>query len=48
MTELDKKSLENAKRLFSSKQIDNIEVGTVKGVNVKNFCRFLTKKYVGF
>ena len=32
MTELDKKSLENAKRLFSSKQIDNIEVGTVKGL----------------
>ena len=32
MTELDKKSLENAKGLFSSKQIDNIEVGTVKGL----------------
>ena len=32
MTELDKKSLENAKRLFSSKQIDNIEVGIVEGL----------------
>jgi len=32
MNDLDKKSLENAKKLFSSNDIDNIEVGTVKGL----------------
>lgn len=32
MTNIDKKSLEKAKNLFSSKDIDNIEVGTVKGL----------------
>lgn len=32
MTEIDKKSLENAKNLFLSGNIDNIEVGITKGL----------------
>jgi len=32
MNEIDKKSLENAKKLFSSNEIDNIEIGTTKGL----------------
>lgn len=32
MNEIDKKSLENAKKLFTSKEIDTIEIGTVKGL----------------
>lgn len=32
MNEIDRKSLEKAKELFSSKKIDEIEVGTVKGL----------------
>ncbi len=32
MNEVDSKSLENAKRLFASNEINNIEVGTIKGL----------------
>ena len=32
MNEIDKKSLENAKKLFSSNDINNIEIGTTKGL----------------
>lgn len=32
MNEIDKKSLENAKKLFSCNEIDNIEIGTTKGL----------------
>ena len=30
MNEIDKKSLENAKKIFSSGAIDNVEIGTTK------------------
>lgn len=32
MNDIDKKSLENAKKLFSNNDIDNIEIGTTKGL----------------
>lgn len=32
MKEIDRLSLENAKKLFSSKEINNIEIGTTKGL----------------
>lgn len=32
MNEIDSKSLENAKRLFTSNEINNIEVGTIMGL----------------
>lgn len=32
MNEIDKKSLENAKKLFSSEDINSIEIGTTKGL----------------
>lgn len=32
MNEIDKKSLENAKKLFSSGDINNVEIGTTKGL----------------
>ena len=32
MNEIDKKSLENAKKLFSSGDINHIEIGTTKGL----------------
>ena len=32
MNEIDKKSLENAKKLFSSGDINRIEIGTTKGL----------------
>ena len=32
MKDIDRKSLENAKQLFRNKEIDNIEIGTVKGL----------------
>ena len=32
MNEIDKKSLENAKKLFSNGNINNIEIGTTKGL----------------
>ena len=32
MKDIDIKSLENAKKLFSSNYIDKIEVGTIKGL----------------
>ena len=32
MNEKDKKSLENAKNLFTSGEINNIEIGTTKGL----------------
>ncbi len=32
MNEIDKKSLENAKKLFTSQEINMIEIGTTKGL----------------
>ena len=32
MNEIDRKSLENAKKLFSNNDINNIEIGTTKGL----------------
>lgn len=32
MNEIDKKSLEKAKKLYSSETINNIEIGTTKGL----------------
>ena len=32
MNKIDEKSLENAKRLFASNDINSIEIGTVKGL----------------
>lgn len=32
LNEIDKKSLENAKRLFSSNDISNIEISTTRGL----------------
>lgn len=32
MNELDKKSLENAKKLFSSGVINSVEIGTINGL----------------
>jgi len=40
MNEIDKKSLENAKELFLSGNIENIEVGTIKGLQQIHKCLF--------
>ncbi len=40
MNEIDAKSLEKAKKLFSSKEIDSIEVGTVKSLLEIHKCIF--------
>lgn len=40
MRVLDKKSLDNAYRLFNSTDIDSIEVGTVKGLQQIHSCLF--------
>ncbi len=36
MNEIDIKSLENAKRLFASNEINDIEIGTTKGLQQIN------------
>lgn len=54
MNEIDKKNLENAKKLFSSNDINNIEIGTTKGLqqihkylfdNLYDFAGKIRKKY---
>lgn len=55
MNEIDRKSLENAKRLFSSHEINNIEVGSVVGLqqihkylfqNLYNFAGIIRKENI--
>jgi len=55
MTEIDKKSLENAKELFASCFINNVEVGTTKGLkqihkylfdNLYDFAGVIRKKNI--
>lgn len=55
MNEIDIKSLENAKKLFSSNEINNIEVGTTKGLqqihkylfdNLYNFAGVIRKENI--